>query len=627
MAHLDYAKAAGKAAPGKRTPDAWLHVAADIAHYARDFADRGDIVANVGPGIGGPYGTACWTPALADMDVNTDTCLPGYAPDKVDFLDPVFQLGIMPFVGAVTHEASHARWTPWVPQTLIDRAKGKREAWDEATMQVVVALEESRIETLAVRHDRDVRNALAQCALGIVLRDFTVNDTPFGASISAALTLARSALLSPSEIKRFRTLILEHLSEATLDTLTALWVEYHSLPEVPHFSAPTDAYFEQMFSIAQRWLDAVREEAEGGEGEDGKPSGIPGEGGEGEGVVIAFMPGAESEGEGEGGEAAGDLEEKMRKIAGEAAMDREAEALDKRAEKVVERKVADRKADHDRRDEAAEVHKRRESGSHGYSGFVGSHKGTPRKPDGKERAAASRLAGLLARITWHDKAITKVNRVLPGGKLRPRAAVQKAADVARGGRAEVPIWRAKERHHTEETPIRVGILTDVSGSMGALSVPSAVLTYVLSHAVSTIDGQVATAVFGNQGYLVNRARERVDVVQEWYALDGTEAFREGALLLDKELNLLDSVGGARILVVFTDGHFVSYTDVEYAKTFMRLCKAKGVTVVWANYRDEPRTNYGYGALVTVDGSAADIASQIGAAIVAEVQKVEAARAA
>jgi hypothetical protein len=626
MAHLDYAEAGAKREDKRRTPDAWLHVAADVARYARDLISRGDVVANVGPGIGGPYGTACWTPALADMDVNTDTCLPGYAPDKVDFLDPVFQLGIMPFVGAVTHESAHARWTPWVPLTLMERAKAGAEPWDKATIQVIVALEESRIETLMARAcDKHQRDALAACALSIVLRDFKVDDTPFGASISAALTLARSALLNRSEIARFRALLLEHLSADTLDALAALWTEYHDLHPYEWDETVPEAYYAAMFSIAERWVNLVKDEAEG----KGEPSGLPGDEGEGgEGVVITFCdadgagtPSDDDEGEG------GALDEALRKIAGDAAMEREAEDLDKRGEKLVERKIADKAADHERRDAAAEIHRKHAPESHGYSSFAASHKDDPRKPTGAERAAASRLGGMLARITWHDKAITKVMRVLPGGKLRPRAAVQKAADRARGGRAEVPIWKAKERHHTDDTPIRVGILTDVSGSMGHLSKPSAVLTYVLSNAVASIEGQVATAVFGNHGYLVNRARERADVVQEWYALDGTEAFREGALLLDKELNLLDSVGGARILVIFTDSHLVSWTDAEYAKTFMRLCKAKGVTVVWANYREEPDSNFGYGALVAVTGDAAEIATQIGKAIVAEVEKVENARGA
>ncbi len=629
MGHLDFT---GKPKADRDTPEAWLPVAAEIAEYARGFAGRADIVANVGPGIGGPYGTACWNPALADMDVNTDTCLPGYSPGRVHFHDEIFQLGALPFVGAVTHEAAHARWSCWVPIDLMNRAKAGDEAWDQATLEVVIALEESRIEHLAVSKDHTRKAALAQCALSIVLRDFTVADTLFGASISAALTLARYSLLSRAELTRFRTLVEEHLSSETIDKLAALWVEYHALP--PHLAASgtvDDAHFAAMFDIATRWLDVLREEATDENGEKGE-TGIPGEPGEeGEGARGVFMPGMGGEGEGsgdtEGAGEDGDLAEKMREAAGEAAMDREGDALDKRAEKVMERRMADIAEDRKRHDDGKKVEdKRHGGGAHGYSSFAGSHKAKARPASPDERVAANRLSALLAKITFHDRVVTKVDRVVPGGKLRPRAAVQRAAEIARGGHGNVAIWRGKERHHTDETPITVAIATDVSGSMGRLSEPSAVLTWVLSNAVAGIDGKVATATFGDAGYLVNRAYEKAEAVQPWIARDGTEAFREAALLLDHELDLLDSTG-ARILVVFTDAYFVNGDDARFAETFMRLCKAKGVSVIWACADGKPSQNFGYGTRVAVSGTAAKIANTLGDAIVAEVRKVERAKGA
>ena len=259
MGHLAFDDK-GKARAG--TPDAWLPVAAQIATYARRFAGRGDIVANVGPEVGGPYATACWNPIVADMDVNTATCLPGYTPDRVDFHDEVFQLGAMPFVGAVTHEAAHAKWTCWVPKTLIDRTRAGAEQWSRATVEIVVALEESRIERLAVMSDPSKRDALAQCALGIVLDDFKVNNTLFGASISLALTVGRYAILSPAEVARFRALIEPHLPLGLMPQLESLIREYHALPTpLAKEGVPSDAFFARMLSIAERWLIAIRETA------------------------------------------------------------------------------------------------------------------------------------------------------------------------------------------------------------------------------------------------------------------------------------------------------------------------------------------------------------------------------
>lgn len=904
MGHLAFTKE-GKVRQG--TPDAWLPVAAQIARFARKLSGRGDIVANVGPGVGGQYATACWSHYLADLDVNTETCLPGYTPDRVNFEDPVFRLGALPFVGAVTHEAAHAAWTAWTPYDLGLRAKAGSEPWNRATIEIVVALEESRIERLAVMKHPENRDALAQCALSIVLRDFKVNNTLYGASLSLALTAGRYPILSVDEIDRFRSLVEPHLPLGLMARLEALIREYHAMPiRMAKGGDPmTDADYARMYDIASRWLIAIRETAteleaarkreeareaaraereraaaeaaaedededepetddtddepaedvdsedepededvpseddadeeseptedeapeaddpaepapadEGDEDEDGEDegasepaetgdpsedadddaeaveaddeydeesevagaerpsedmesgsapeastagesgpesddtdvvdysdedddegapepsedvededsdadsdedsdedenatedgsdagqddldlgneedtdeapptaagreyddestgpgeptgdlddnsdidhrydeegdedydvdlpdrdvrqpqpdlrSGIPGEDEEGQIVVVIVFDENEDAPEEPETDEGDSLADDIRSAAGEAAMDREADALDERAEQVAERKIADRAADGERHAmSAAAMAEQHGESSHGFSTFCDSHRMAARDPKPGERIAANRLAGMLERITFHDRAVKKVDRLVPGGKLRPRAAVAKAADRSRGGRAEIPVWRAKERRHTAETPVTIGIMTDVSGSMGGNVEPSAVLTYVLSQAVSQIDGKVATAVFGSRGYLVNRAYERTTKVQPWQARDGHEAFREGALLIDEELNLLDGEG-ARILVVFTDSELVNGPDAEYASTFMRLCKQKNVAVIWCSYHETPISNYGHGAVLDLSGSAADIANTLGAAILKEVSKVEASRGA
>lgn len=767
-----------------KTPKQWLPVAAEIGVYARDFSGRSDIAANVGPNIGGKFSTACWTPLLADLDVNTDTCLPGYTPDRVNFSDPVFQLGAMPFVGAVTHEAAHARWTCWTPRDLGLRTKADKEVWTQALVEVVIALEESRIETLAAAKQPDKRDALAQCALSIVLKDFKVNNTLFGASISLALTVGRYALLSRDEIDRFRDLIEPYLPMGLMSRLEALIREYHRLPVklAMDKAGPGDDYFAQMHDIASRWLVAIREtaaavaearkaesearkaaeeaaaeaepveededtpetdmegpedgssvsgsggagagEGEGSEGGAGAPETTPdasdepaedeetGEGAEGseepaegtEADTEADTSGAEIEGEGSdlgedpsdegdgadsdedaegasdeperdmgqpqpdlssgipGEDATGgrsvvvivfeapepdaapadapeaedapedeapDLGDALRGEAGKAAMERENEALEEREKQVAERMMQDKAEDAARRSESKELMEKRHvtgTGQSGFGEYEDRSRGEARKPEPGERIAATRLAKTLERITFHDRTVVKRDRVVPGGKLRPRAAVAQAADRARGGHAQIPVWRAKERHHSPETPVKVAIATDVSGSMSGNEIPSAVLTYVLSNAVAGIDGEVATATFGNRGFLVNRAHERAETVQSWEANGSFEAFREAALLLDNELNLLDG-NGARILVVFTDAHFVRPDHKEYAGTFMRLCKQRNVAVIWCSYDETPCQNFGHGTILRLTGSPADIANTLGEAIVQEVSKVESRRSA
>jgi hypothetical protein len=124
---------------------------------------------------------------------------------------------------------------------------------------------------------------------------------------------------------------------------------------------------------------------------------------------------------------------------------------------------------------------------------------------------------------------------------------------------------------------------------------------------------------------VKRAGAKCDSIDQYYASDGTEAFHEGALLLDRELDLLDAKG-ARILVVFSDAFFVSTTDESYAWTFMQLCKSKGVAVIWANTQ-EIHTDYGHGTkLERLPRDPMKMVEILGKAILAEVRKVQGAAA-
>lgn len=623
MRHLAFDPAATGEKVG--TPDAWLPVAAQIADHARDLSRRGDIVANVGPNVGGPLGTACWNPILCDLDVNSTTCLPGYLPGAVDLSDEVFVLGALPFMGAITHEAAHARWSRWVPMTLIERQREGREDWTKAHIDVAVALEESRIEHLALRQwgaRPHVKDALTQMALSIVLRDFTVRDTPYGASIGAALTLARhsAGIVSDEDAARYREAILKVLDEGTLATLHDLWVAFHRGAR----RTESDADFQAMWKITDDWLAAVRTFAD--ENPDKGESGIPGEGsGAGapafdlDGHPGAGKSGSEDESGSEGESILGDA---IREVAGEAAMEAEGEALDKRADKVAERRAEAKRADAERRASGRKMmEKRHGEGAHAYADFCGSHRKPEREPTPAERGAANRLGKMLEKITWRDRIMHKVERVIPGGRLRPRAAVQQAAEVQRGGRERLPMWLAKERVHTDETPVTVGIMTDVSGSMGSTEEMSAVLTYVMAAATGRVEGKVATATFGHGGILVHRAHEKAEKVQPWGAYDGTEAFRQAALLIDHELGLLDGTG-ARVLVIFTDSALVDDRDARYATTFMDLCKKKGVAVVWVNYGEYPGSNFGYGARVAIPykASAADVAELLGKTVLDEVRK-------
>src|SRR4051812_8411850 len=206
--------------------DDWYGVAAQVGKYANTRAVRTDIVAVVSStaGMGAP---ACFIPSLAEMHLNTEI-VPLGDPGKVDVNDRLWALSHAPAVGAVTHEAAHARHTKWDPRDLMDEHGATRKMID-----VITTLEEPRIEAQALRFHPDSRLFLRGCAMEIVGRDFVIPDTAYGAATAAGLLLARvdAKVLTKREAAGFRRDILAVLGEDVLDTLEPLWQRFLRLAD------------------------------------------------------------------------------------------------------------------------------------------------------------------------------------------------------------------------------------------------------------------------------------------------------------------------------------------------------------------------------------------------------------
>jgi hypothetical protein len=113
--------------------------------------------------------------------------------------------------------------------------------------------------------------------------------------------------------------------------------------------------------------------------------------------------------------------------------------------------------------------------------------------------------------------------------------------------------------------------------------------------------------------------QRVDDVVTASAVDGTEMIAPALKTLDHELNLLDG-SGARILFIFSDAHLVQHDQTEYCKTWLRLAKQRGVTVIWCTWGGF-RGNHGYGSVLHLAGkSPAECATLLGREILAAVKR-------
>src|SRR3954462_7858790 len=114
MGHILYGGATSIAA----SDDEWISAGAQVGKHVNKRAHRSDITAVVGAtaGMGAP---ACFIPALAEMHVNTEAVSLG-DPTKVDLSDRLGCLEHAPAVGAMEHEAAHARHITWDPRDLME---------------------------------------------------------------------------------------------------------------------------------------------------------------------------------------------------------------------------------------------------------------------------------------------------------------------------------------------------------------------------------------------------------------------------------------------------------------------------------------------------------------------------
>jgi hypothetical protein len=602
MGHILYGKVDKQI---NKTDDDWYDVAAQVGKFTNKRAHRTDIVSVVSStaGMGAP---ACFIPSLAEMHINTEAAPMG-PPDKVNMDDKLWRLTYAPSVGACTHEAAHARHTHWDPRDLMENYGATRKMID-----VITTLEEPRIEAQALRFHPASLPFLRGCAMEIVGRDFKISDTRYGAATAAGLLLARvdAKVLTRGEARTFRTDIRKVLGD-TLDELEPLWQRFLRLH---------DHDYAGMVEIAATWLEVLGEDPENTDdmaGESMMGESLPGDPGEGEG------------GEGEGDEGDGTPAGFGDKIMGkvhitESKMDRE--VTEARGEERSERKRAESKADAERRKSAEGPHAEAftSTGAHGYSPDGFAHYAGSRPPTADERRAAKTLARELEKIDYRDRAVSKVRSVVPPGRLVGRAAVQADAMIEQGRDAsDVEVWSGKRRRKVESTPLTIGFLGDISGSMNAAMEPLASSQWVVSTAGAHIDAKVASVHFGDRVHGITPAGVRERDVRLFAPYDGSEAFRDAALAIDKELNLLDG-RGARILFIASDGHYVNGRDMSYAQTWMPLAKRKGVAVIYLNFLGDMNRSGVAGAKVIdcVHKTPVEVAALCAKAAIKEIRRID-----
>lgn len=570
------------------TPVEWLGVGRQIGELTNAWSHRSDIVAFVGPGAGGAA-PACFVPTTAEVEVNVDVAFGyGVEPEDIDLTTRSGRYEFPRAVGAIYHEACHARYSLWDLPTA-------RETLAPDEFEALMLLEEGRIEALGLSASPRMRVFLRSCALEIVVADaaetFADMSNTQSAGTLVGLVWARvdAGILPLSDVMELTDLIDEYLGLEVVAKLRAIAqkAQAHS----------NHRLFEPMYELAREWAAILRQAAE----ENGD---APIEGGEGEG-------------EGGASEFVKKLLDTLYEVSENAAVSvndalEDAEMVEKYEEVVNERA-----------EKGKEI-----KGAKAVAGKVFS-KGTAtldfgksesrliemRPPHVTEKVAAVKVARMLEKAKYRERDMTTVRSETPAGRLRSRAIVQREALKAKGVRGvKVEPFERKVRRQTEEPKLTVGVMVDISGSMGSAMQPMATTAYVMAEAAQRVQAKTAMVYYGNSVFPTLAVGEKASLVKTYSAPDGTELFDEAFKAIDGALDLLYG-SGARLLVIVSDGCYTRKETLA-AQRWLKRCNDEGVAVVWLPFDDGSSARFLAGERGTVVAgklSPTEAATQIGQA--------------
>ena len=249
-----------------------------------------------------------------------------------------------------------------------------------------------------------------------------------------------------------------------------------------------------------------------------------------------------------------------------------------------------------------------------------------RMPTAAERAAAVKIARMLEKAKYRERDEREIQSILPPGRLRTRAIVQNAAYKAQGSMTLAEPWRRTVRKHTDDPTLNIGVMVDISGSMGNAMQPMAVTAWAMSEAARRVQARAAMVYYGQDVFPTLKPGQHLDQVNVYTAPDGTEKFDRAFKALDGGLNLLHG-SGARLLVVVSDGCYTPQ-ETERARHWVKECDRNGVAVLWLPFAAEYNTHYAKD--ITRDTNAvlladvrdpADAAVRIGTAAASALEKI------
>ena len=540
----------------RTTSSKWLKVGASIGSMVNEWSGRGDLTVFVGPWVGMDHGApAAYNPATSEIEVNSDIAFDHGNPEVIgDFTRRVVQLENAKATGAIFHEACHARYSLWPLEATQERLKHEAGVWD-----AMVVLEEVRIEARGVLEYPENQIMLRASAMGIVMSDLKVgvdDDIPKvrQAAKMATLLLGRRdvGILLDEDVVNVRAFVGRVLSDEVVDALSRVWSK---------FAVTSHGDVDGMIDLARDWNTIITTEAER-QGQSGK-----------EGMVLTSKQ-------------LGEMLDALGEDGFTVTMAVESEAGRQAKMAEYDERSVENKAKANERAQAKTM--AREVFQTGVRSVVtgrstSSRLVETRAPNAQERQAAVLLARQLEKARYRDRVRTESASRLPPGRLRTRALVQGQAQRARGMMVDVEPWNRVQHRHVDNPPLTIGVMVDVSGSMGTAMKSMASTAWVLSEAVRRVQGRVAMVYYGSSVFSTLKPGQHLNEVQVYTAPDSTEEFDKAFLALDGGLTLTEG-RGARLLVIVSDGQ---YRLDQLKAVDARLAQAAraGVGVLWLGAGD------------------------------------------
>jgi len=536
-----------------KTPSDWLGVGYEITQLVNTWADRTDLVALLGTeaGQGAP---ACFLPALAEVEVNTKVAFGEITtPNMIDDLTKrKNQYEFAKAVGAIRHEAYHAKFSAWdIPLA------GKTLKQDE--FEALMLLEEGRIEAWGIKTHPDAKVFLRASAMGLIIDEakevFSEQSTIRSASSLVGLCHARIIAGSLDELQAFD--LLDKVNGILGSDLVMKLKEI--IYQFQDHATHTD--ISACYPLAIEWARLVREKAEEAGEQPTKE----------EQEAFAEMM----------SELLGEMKENI-SISNANELSEQKQSEDMKESATAK---ANTSKEQKKNEEIARQVFSKSSGPGEAS--TRSQLVEKRSPNGKERSSAVKIAKALERAKYRERGTTEVGSIVPPGKLNMRKVIEAKALESRGVYSQPTAFSKKVRKHTDEPTLSVGVMVDISGSMSSAMNPMASTAWIMSEAVRRVQGRCAMVYYGSDVFPTLKAGQRLKEVNVYSAPDGTEKFDKAFRALDGALNLLNGEG-ARLLVVVSDGHY-THEETENAKAWVARCSKNGVAVLWLPIGDNGST--------------------------------------